>query len=270
MTMPTYPTPEPVRVVVRIPAGRVDITTEDSTETTVNVRRLGRGNGSVGPDEVKIDYRPSRREDGQLLIVAEHGHRSWFGKENSYEVEIRTPHGADVQAVTASADIRGSGRFGDVDVRTASGDAFFDDMTGRGTVKSASGDIRLGDVGGQVSVNTTSGDAEIRRAGGDVTAALVSGDLIVRTAAGDIKARSVSGDLRIESFDRGSAQMTTVSGDVQIAVLPDRRVWMDLSSRSGDTSCDLAVGDGEGSGEASVSIEARSVSGDVRIRRASA
>ena len=44
--MPTYPTPQPVKLVVRIPSGRIEITTEDTQETTVNVRRLdGRDGG---------------------------------------------------------------------------------------------------------------------------------------------------------------------------------------------------------------------------------
>jgi hypothetical protein len=82
----------------------------------------------------------------------------------------------------------------------------------------------------------------------------------------------VSGDLAIESFDQGRAELNTVSGDVQVGVLPDRRVWMDLVSRTGDTSCDLDVGGGgepEGrGGGADVEIAARSVSGDIRVRRA--
>ena len=56
----------------------------------------------------------------------------------------------------------------------------------------------------------------------------------------------------------------------QVGVLPDRRVWMDLVSRSGDTSCDLDVGNGEGSGAPDVRIEAKSVSGDIRVRRSTA
>jgi DUF4097 and DUF4098 domain-containing protein YvlB len=268
--MPTYSTPEPVRLVIRIPSGRIEITTEDTQETTVNVRRLdGRGNGDVGPDELLVDFRPSQRDAGQLMVVAERGHKSWFGRDASYEVQIRTPHGAKVQSVSGSADVHGTGRFDEVDVRTASGDVSFDEVNGRASAKSASGDIRFGDVEGPAMVATTSGDASIGKAGGDVSASLVSGDLVVESVAGEVKGRSVSGDLRIASFDRGRADMTSVSGDVQIAVLPGRRVWMDLQSRSGDTSCELDVNDGGGSsGEADVSIHARSVSGDVRIRRA--
>jgi DUF4097 and DUF4098 domain-containing protein YvlB len=172
--------------------------------------------------------------------------------------------------VSASADFRGVGRFGSLEVRSASGDLWFDEVSGRANVKSTSGDLRLGSIEGPVMVNTTSGDAEIRKAADLVNAALVSGDLNVGEAGGDVKGRTVSGDLRIESFDRGHAELSSVSGDVQVGVLPDRRVWMDLVSRSGDTSCDLDVGNGEGSGAPDVRIEARSVSGDVRVLRSSA
>jgi DUF4097 and DUF4098 domain-containing protein YvlB len=165
MTMPSYPTPEPVRLIVRIPSGRIEITTEDTEETTVNVRRLGgRGSGAVGADEVHVDFRPSRRDGAQLVVVAEHGHKSWFGRDASYEVQVRTPHGADVQAVTASADMHGTGRFGSVDVRTASGDVQLEEVAGSTNVKSASGDVR------------------VRKAGSTLAVALVSGDLHVAAA----------------------------------------------------------------------------------------
>jgi DUF4097 and DUF4098 domain-containing protein YvlB len=264
--MPTYPTPEPVTVVVRIPTGRIDITTEDTQETTVDVQRIG-GRGATEANDVVVDFRPSQRS-GQLMVVAERGHKSWFGRDTAYQVTIRTPHGAKVQGVSGSADFRGVGRFGAIDVRSASGDVWFDEVSGVANVKSASGDLRLGSATGPVMVNTTSGDAEIRKAGDLVSAALVSGDLKVGEAGGDVKGRSVSGDLRIESFDSGRAELMTVSGDVQVGVIPDRRVWMDLVSRSGDTSCELDVGGaGEGRGEADVRIEASSVSGDIRVLR---
>jgi DUF4097 and DUF4098 domain-containing protein YvlB len=266
--MPTYPTPDPVTLVVRIPSGRIEITTEDVLETTVDVRRMD-SRGDAGPDDVVVDFRPSVRDGGQLMVVAERGHKSWFGKDTAYHVTIRTPHGADVQGVSGSADFRGVGRFGTIEVRSASGDVWFDDVTGRTSVKSASGDLRLGSTEGPVNVNTTSGSAEIRKAGDAVNAALVSGDLKVGEAGGDVKGRSVSGDLRIESFDHGRAELSSVSGDVQVGVLPDRRVWMDLISRSGDTSCDLDVGGNEASGAPDVRIEAKSVSGDIRVRHAS-
>jgi DUF4097 and DUF4098 domain-containing protein YvlB len=265
--MPTYPTPDPVTLVVRVPTGRIEITTEDTKETTVEVRRLHGGSGGQASDVV-VDFRQSRRDGGQLMVVAERGHKSWFGRDAAIEVLIRTPHGADVQGVSGSADFRGVGRFGSLEVRSASGEVWFDDVAGPANVKSASGDLRFGSIDGPATVNTTSGDAEIRAAGDIVNAALVSGDLNVGAAAGDVRGRSVSGDLRIESFDRGRAELSTVSGDVQVGVLPDRRVWMDLISRSGDTSCDLDVGSSEGSGAPDVRIEAKSVSGDIRVRRA--
>ena len=49
----------------------------------------------------------------------------------------------------------------------------------------------------------------IHKAADSVSAALVSGDLKVGEAGGDVKGRSVSGDLRIESFDRGRAELSS-------------------------------------------------------------
>jgi hypothetical protein len=61
----------------------------------------------------------------------------------------------------------------------------------------------------------------------------------------------------------------TVSGDIEVGVVPGLRVWLDLSSLSGRMESQL---DGDdpiaGDGPAQLTIALRSVSGDQRIRRA--
>jgi DUF4097 and DUF4098 domain-containing protein YvlB len=268
--MPSYPTPEPIRLILRIPVGRIEITTTDTQETTVDVRRTdGRDAGIAGTDDVRVEFRDSRRGPGQLLAVVDRNRHSWFAKQASYDVSIQTPHGAQIEVVTASAEVTGKGRFESANVRTASGDVSFENVTGRTSIKSASGDVRVHESQGSVILASTSGDIRLGSAEGHVTASLVSGDLHVDEAADGITARSVSGDLSIQAIDRGSVDLNSVSGDADIAVRPGRRVWMDVVSASGDTFCDLdATDEGGTAGKADVDIRVKTGSGDVRILRA--
>jgi DUF4097 and DUF4098 domain-containing protein YvlB len=63
----------------------------------------------------------------------------------------------------------------------------------------------------------------------------------------------------------GRLNLKTISGDVAVSVAPGTRVWLDLSSTSGDAVSELDGSDGEG---ASLEIHAASVSGDILVRRA--
>jgi len=268
--MPSYPTPEPIQLILRIPAGRIEIAATDTRETTVEVRRSGgRATGQEAEDDVRIEFRDSRRGPGQLLAVVDRNRHGWFARHAAYLVRIETPSGADVHAVTASAAVAGTGSFGSVNVRTASGEVAFDDVTDRVSIKSASGDVRVRDVKGPAELASTSGDIHVGAAAGRVSASLVSGDFKVDDAAQGVTARTVSGDLSIQAVASGEVDLNTVSGDALIAVRPGKRIWMDVRSTSGHTSCDLdADGDARGAAAADVDIRVKTVSGDVRITRA--
>lgn len=268
----TYPTPEPIQLFVRIPRGHVEITATDTHETTVDIQRTdARSAWVAGAEDVRIEFRESRRGPGHLLVVADKNRHGWFTKHASYEVRIQTPNGAVVDAVTASAEVAGKGRFESVNVRTASGDVSFENVSGAMRIKSASGDVRVHESGDSASVASTSGDIRIGSAGGHVTASLVSGDLQVDGVADGVTARTVSGDLSIQAVDKGAIELDSVSGDAVVAVLPGKRVWMDVASATGDTYCDLDASDGDATArKADVDIRVKTVSGDVRIVRATA
>lgn len=163
----------------------------------------------------------------------------------------------------ASADVRCSGEFGSLDIRTASGDVTAQQAAGPVSISTASGDIRLDEAAGEVRLNTASGDASVRRARGDVTVNSASGDLLIGRAEGSAKVRSASGDVRIECMTAGRGEVTTVSGDVSVAVPAGVGVYLDLSAMTGDVRSDLAPADSDG--DAELSLHCRSISGDVHV-----
>ena len=95
-----------------------------------------------------------------------------------------------------------------------------------------------------------------------------SGDLRVSRADGSAAARSASGDVQIASMSSGRADLSTVSGDIKVAVRPGIGVYLDLFAMSGDVRSDLnATGE---DGEAALTLHCRSISGDVHVTQASA
>jgi hypothetical protein len=70
----------------------------------------------------------------------------------------------------------------------------------------------------------------------------------------------------------GTVELRSVSGDLSVAVVPGIGVYLDLASTTGSLHNGLdAAGEDEGTApsDASVQISCRSLSGDIRVHKAS-
>jgi hypothetical protein len=292
----TFATPGPVALELRVPAGRVEVQTDEVTQTVVEVEAL-RDNESaiVAVEATRIELRERAAGGQEVLVEVPTDNRGFavagirIGLVRSPEVLVRVscPNGTRLDAETASADLEGHGRFGSAKVTAASGDVELEDIDGEANVSTASGDIELGRVGTRARVNTASGDVEIDRIGGDGDVSLASGDLVVNGADGSLAVNSASGDVvvrdagtsltiktasgdqRVDSVAQGDVSLQSASGDIQVKVRRGTRVWIDARSRSGDTTSDLEVGDTppDESGP-TLELRASSMSGDIHIGRA--
>jgi DUF4097 and DUF4098 domain-containing protein YvlB len=189
-------------------------------------------------------------------------------RKAALRVRVACPPGTDLAVTSASTDVNAVGRLGAVEVKTAAGDVIVQDVASLVT-ESASGDVIAREVDGSVTVKSTSGDFQARAVADDVEVATVSGDVQVGVIGGDLRVSAVSGDVNVRSVG-GHATVNAVSGDVELGVPPGRCLWLDVRSASGDVRCDLDAADDAGAGDGAVGeITVRTVSGDVRLLRAS-
>lgn len=105
---------------------------------------------------------------------------------------------------------------------------------------SASGDIQVRDTNGNVRLRTASGEVRLRKVA-SVEVMAVSGDVVVESATGEVRLRTVSGDAQVSQTGAARLEYGTTSGDL---------VWT-------------------GTCKAGCRIEARSTSGDVKLRMSS-
>jgi hypothetical protein len=242
----TFVTESPARLVVRLPAGRVELETGETAETVVELEALNdRGQEFVDGtlvvqhgDEIRVDV-----ERRRFLIR---------GRLPEVRVTVRAPSGSSAEVHAATADVSGRGRFGEVEVKTAAGDVSFDDVERDATVNAVSGDVRLGSVGGRTEVKAVSGDVRIGQLGAGA------------------RVNTVSGDVNLDELAEGKVTLKTVSGDIRAGIRRGSSLWIDAKSLSGKTSSELEL-DGEppGNGGPLVELRANSVSGDIRVVRAS-
>jgi DUF4097 and DUF4098 domain-containing protein YvlB len=266
-SMATHHTPGTARLRITLPAGTVEITTTETSDTVVNVEPLNHAARDL-IDSVKERARSRRETEHEVIVeIPDRAKRSrWFGVSPAFRVEVTAPTRSSVEVTAASADITCTGTCGDVDLRSASGDASFPDVEGDATTKTASGDVSFGRITGRARHQTVSGDVAIRHSSGSATVTTVSGDVRVEEASDSLAVKTVSSDIHVGAAG-SEVKLHTVSGDAEVGVRSGARVWMDLQSMSGETSSDLDVSGSRSGGDADVEIRARSVSGDIRVSR---
>ncbi|HEY5058441.1 MAG TPA: DUF4097 family beta strand repeat-containing protein [Gaiellaceae bacterium] len=246
-----FHTPLPLELAVNIPAGTIAIETIDGDESFVTID----GNEKLAAQTV-VEQRGGR------LVVEFQGKRGLFGITiavgdfsiggGSLRVRARVPHGAAVRVTSASADATLRGKLASLDAKSVSGDVLvIGEISGHAVVKTVSGDLRLDPVGGDVRIQSVSGDAGLRSVGGSLVA------------------KSVSGDLRVESIRAGHAELTSISGDIEIGIAAGSSVDVDASSVSGDLSSEvpLASAPGEDGNGPIVVVRGKTVSGDFKVAR---
>jgi hypothetical protein len=193
-------------------------------------------------------------------------------------VTVLVPEGAAFGAATvetSSGDTSLEDVGGDLNVRSESGDVTARSVLGETRITTASGDVRCGALGGASQIKTASGDVAVESAQGPLTVQTASGDVAAGDVATGCELQTVSGDQRVERLFGGRARLQSVSGDVSVGIARSTVVSVDAESLSGDLSSEIDLDPDEppGAGARSdqrVELRARTVSGDLRIRRAPA
>ena len=187
-TVHVFETPGDVSLQVRLPSGRVVVTTADEPTTTVEI--VGR-RGQDAVDEIDVTMDERR---GEHVIRIEQKDRFRWGPiqitwGGDFECRITCPHGANLDLSGGSTDVKVDGELGEVSVRTASGDVRLDTVRAELQVKTASGNVWLDAAEADASVATVSGNVELGRVAGSLTARTVSGSFKLGAVASG--ARSV-------------------------------------------------------------------------------
>ncbi|HVS86423.1 MAG TPA: DUF4097 family beta strand repeat-containing protein [Gaiellaceae bacterium] len=250
-----FHTPLPLELQVTIPAGEIDVQTVDGEESTIVVDGDEKLVAETTVEQVGDKLVVSHRGKRGLGITISIGDLSIFGGEK-LRVRAQVPHGATALLNSASADMTVGGRLRGLETKTASGDL-----------------RQRGEIEGTAVIKTVSGDSDLERVSGDVKVQSVSGDVKVGWAGGSVETKSVSGDLRVDSIREGNASFTSVSGDVAFGIAQGSFLDVDANSVSGDLSSEVPLGSEPGAGGngdgPTVTLRGRTVSGDVKVFRAS-
>jgi hypothetical protein len=236
---------------------------QPSLDVRVSSGRLVLGPSAGG--EVIIDVGGSGAE---FVVVEQSGDTVSIREERrgrTVNIRALVPSGANLEAAVASLDILARVDLGRVTVRSASGDINLGQVS-TAELRSASGDVKVDVCTGRCEVGAASGDVRLQRMAGDLAVSTASGDITVERAEGRVEVKTASGDITIACCSGTSVEATSMSGDVALGLPEGTRVEAEIDSLSGDVVLPPRRPPG-GESERSLKLRAKTVSGDVLIRR---
>ena len=278
--MPTFNTPSPIDLAIKLPVGAVEVVTGDRDDTVVTVSPTNPAKAADvrGAEETKVDF------DGQRLTITGPRPRfSFVGPFESIDVRVELPAGSRLTAETSAGAVRSTGRLGATRIKSSmvdldtTGDLWVRAMSGNVTVAHADGgvevtadhgQIRLGAVTGDAVLKASHGTITIGECGGELEAKLSYGDLDITKALESVSAKTAYGSIQLHEISSGSIQVESGYGQITIGVRPGVPAWLDLSSKDGRVRNQL---DGDGPphpSEQSVAVRARTQYGDITVQRA--
>ncbi|MCT7353182.1 DUF4097 domain-containing protein [Streptomyces sp. 15-116A] len=282
--MPTFETPGPISVTAHVDAGSVQFTAGDRTDTVVEVRPRD--------PEKALDVRAAEQTEvtyasGVLTIRTPKPSLFGLGRSGMVDVTVDLPAGSRLDATGAWAHVLGDGRLGEVDVKTSSGDVRLgatgplrltathgsitvDRVEGPAEITTSSGSLRVGLLDGPAVLKNSHGTMIVGTATGELRVNGVNGDIDIACAEDSVTATNVHGALRVREVVRGTVQLETNHGGVEIGVREGTAAWLDVSSGRGQVHNTLATSGAPGDAEETVKIRARTRYGNIDIRRARA
>ncbi|MFI9273446.1 DUF4097 family beta strand repeat-containing protein [Kitasatospora sp. NPDC052896] len=178
--MQKFDTPAPITAHLAVPAGRVQFIAVDRADTTVEVRPA---NPSRSRDVQTAEQTAVAYADGVLRIHTPEPKNQLLG-HGSVEVTVQLPTGSHVEAKTASCELRGVGRLGDIAFEGAYRQIKIDEAASV-RLTAVDGDVEIGRLGGPAQISTGRGDIRITEAvRGTVQLRTQSGDITIGAAAG--------------------------------------------------------------------------------------
>ncbi|MFC0598423.1 DUF4097 family beta strand repeat-containing protein [Streptomyces palmae] len=280
--MPSFDTPAAISVTAHVEAGSIQFTAADRLDTVVEVR----------PRNPKKDLDVRTAEQTQVTyssgaLTVRTPKSNLFGRTGTVDVAIELPAGSRVDMTGAWAQVFGEGRLGEVRVKTSSGDVRLDAtgplhlhashgsinvdrIEGMAEITTSSGSLRVGLVDGPAVLKNSHGTTTVGAATGELRVSGANGDIDIRRAEDSVTATTAHGTLRVAEVARGTVQLDTSYGAIEVGVREGTAAWLDVSSGLGQVRNTLTASGAPEGTEDAVKVRARTRHGNIDIRRARA
>ncbi|WP_030219792.1 DUF4097 family beta strand repeat-containing protein [Streptomyces bikiniensis] len=278
--MASFDTPEPVSVTAHIEAGSIRLTASDRTDTVVLVQPR---DPEKDRDVRTVEQTEVQYANGTLTVRTPKPRNS-LRRPGTVDVTVELPTDSHVDVTGAWTQVLGEGRLGEVRVKTSSGDARLDvtgplhlkashgsitvdRVEGSAEITTSSGSLRVGLVDGSAVLKNSHGSTTVGTATGELRVSGANGDIDIRRAENSVTATTAHGTLRVAEVTRGTIQLETSYGAIEVGVREGTAAWLDVSSTNGQVRNALTSSRAPEETEDTVKIRARTKYGNIDILR---
>jgi hypothetical protein len=281
--MKTFDTPQPISASIDLAVGVVRITAHETTSTSVEVIPSDDSNDEDvrAAEQTRVELTADRLEiRGPKL-------RSWLsrGGGGSVTVVVTLPTGSHLEYTVGMGDVHADGRLGDCRIRTGLGQVGLDHVgtlvvkSGAGKVQvehvsgsveitDGSGSVRVGEVEGTALIKNSNGETWIGEAHRDIRVKAANGSIAIDHTHADVSATSANGDVRLGSVERGSVDLKTAMGDLEVGIREGVPAWIDANATAGTVRNGLEASGAPDASSDTVEVTARTTVGEIHIKRA--
>ncbi|HEY4459747.1 MAG TPA: DUF4097 family beta strand repeat-containing protein [Pseudonocardiaceae bacterium] len=266
--------------------GDVKIIASDRTDTIVTVHPTDKSKKDdiQAAEQTTVDL-----VAGNLTVKAPRGWRIYtpFGGSASIDVTVEAPAGSQLRGSGSVARFLATGELGQCDIkasvgdiqldkagpldlRTSGGNITVDEVVSRANISTSTGIVRIREIDGSAVIKNSNGDSVIREAAGDLQISAANGNITVERPQGSVNAKTANGNIRIGDATRGTVQLQTSVGEVEIGIHPGTAAWLDVSARHGSVQNLMATVEAPEDTSETVQVYARNAFGNIIIRHATA
>ena len=280
--MPSFDTPEPISVTAYVYAGSIQFTAGARLDTVVEVRpRDPKKDLDVrAADQTEVTY-----ASGVLTVSTPKA--NLLGRGGTVDVTVELPTGSHIDVTGAAANVIGEGRLGEVRVKASAGDVRLDTtgplhlkaphgsttverVEGMAEITSSTGNVRVGLVDGPAVLKNTHGATTVGAVTGDLRVSGAHGGIDIARAEASVTGTTTHGFLRVAEVARGTVQLETSNGSIEVGIREGTAAWLDVSSNRGLVRNTLTASEAPEETEDTVKVRARTNWGNIDIRRAKA
>jgi hypothetical protein len=263
----TFPVNAGINLVVRLGYGSISISARDDVAEAL-VRLTPQSHDSDAAARTSVEMQ------GSTLVVA--GPRQggvadllggWWRKRDGVDTVIEVPAGTPLKISSASEDIAVTGRCADTDIATTANRISLEEVTGDLRLRYGEADSRVAAVAGSVQLSAARGRAEFGEVGGSLQCKFGSGDLNAGVIRGDLRARAGNASADLGAV-YGNVDLAFGSGSISIGLPVGIAAYIDIMSGSGQAHSDLPVEQSPTPADETVTVRARTGSGEIRVQRA--
>jgi DUF4097 and DUF4098 domain-containing protein YvlB len=203
------------------------------------------------------------------------------------DVTIVAPAGSRLHGHTGAGDLEADGALGDVSFRSGAGqirlgsaatvkltvgagDISVQHAAGDARVSSGSGAVRIGGIERSATIKSGNGPTAIGAADGSLRVVTANGDISVDHAGADIVAKTANGHVRVGEAVRGSLELSTAAGNIEVGIAEGTAARLDVRTQFGHVDQRLQASAGPPPSGEQLDVRGRTSFGNITIARAGA